>query len=83
MRFGRGNVFGGGLTPDQRRVLQQLERGELTAVQAERLLVDGVHETESSGWGEPAEQRPDETPEEAQARLLVERIAQEIDAEQR
>jgi len=30
---------------------------------------------------EPDEQRPHETPEEAEARALVERIAREVDAE--
>ena len=64
-------------------MLERLERGELTASQAERLLVGGSAIDEPFGLEEPDEQRPHETPEEAQARLLVERIAQEIDAEQR
>ncbi len=81
MKLGRGNVFGAGLTPDQRRVLERLERGELTASQAERLLVGGSAIAEPFGWEEPDEQRPHETPEEAEARALVERIAREVDAE--
>jgi len=80
VRLGRGNVFGGGLTPEQRRILERIERGELTAAQAERLLVGVVPEPQMV-VEEPVERRPDETPEEAAARELVERIAQEVDAE--
>ena len=82
MRLGRGNVFGGGLTPEQRQVLERLERGELTAAQAERLLV-GIAPEPQMVVEEPVERRPDETPEEAAARELVERIAQQVDAEGR
>ena len=71
------------LTAEQRHVLERLERGELTVAQAERLLVGGAPEREPWSWEEPEEPRADETPEEAEARALVERIAQEIDAEQR
>jgi len=83
VKLGRGNVFGGGLTPEQRHVLERLECGELTAAQAERLLVAGTVETEPFSWEEPEEARPDETPEETEARLLVERIAQQVDAERK
>ena len=82
MRLGRGNVFGGGLTPEQRRILERIERGELSAAQAERLLL-GVAPEPQSVSEEPEIERPDETPEEAVARELVERIAQQVDAERR
>ena len=82
MRLGRGNVFGGGLTPEQRRILERIERGELTAAQAERLLL-GVAPDPRSVMEEPELERPDETPEEAAARELVERIAQQVDAERK
>ena len=82
MRLGRGSVFGGGLTPEQRRILERIERGELTAAQAERLLL-GVAPDPPSVLEEPELERPDETPEEAAARELVERIAQQVDAERR
>ena len=82
MRLGRGNVFGGGLTPEQRRILERIERGELTATQAEQLLL-GVAPDPQVVSDEPELERPDETPEEAAARALVERIAQEVDAERR
>ena len=82
MRLGRGTVFGGGLTPEQRRILERIERGELTAAQAERLLL-GVAPELQSVPGEPEIERPDETPEEAAARELVERIAQQVDAERK
>lgn len=83
MRLGRGHVLGGGLTAEQRVVLQRLERGELTAAEAERLLVNRTAEPVGAERIEPESARQDETPEEAAARALVERIAQEVDAERR
>ena len=82
VRLGRGNVFGGGLTSEQRRILERIEGGELTAAQAERLLL-GVAPEPRPVLEEPELERPDETPEEAAARELVERIAQQVDAERK
>lgn len=76
-------MFGGGLTAEQRVVLQRLEHGELTAAEAERLLVKGTPEPVVAERIEPEPARQAETPEEAAARALVERIAQEVDAERR
>jgi hypothetical protein len=72
------------LTPDQRAVLDRLERGEIDADEAERLLT-GASET-SAARAQPApdpDASPDEThvtesDEEAKARELVERIARDI-----
>ena len=72
------------LTQRQRDVVARLERGELSAEEAARLLAEPEPEVanpasgtspEAPPGGEPAE-RP-ETPEETAARELVERIARE------
>ena len=70
------NVFGRKLTPEQRSILVRIERGELSASDAERLLT-GHAPPAGVAAAEPVEARPDETPEEAAARELVERIARE------
>ena len=83
--FNIGKQFGR-LSPEQRRVVDRLKRGEITAEEAEREL--GAHVKE---WHikldddpEPSESstdeapRSDETPEEAKARELVERIARDV-----
>jgi hypothetical protein len=76
MPLGRGNVFGRKLTPEQRSILVRIERGELTALDAERLLT-GQAPPAVAAEAEEIEDRADETPEEAAARELVERIARE------
>ena len=71
------------LTPAQRAVLDRLERGEITADEAERhLAADGEPAPTD---GEPAadadtvaEPESTETPEEARARELVEQIARDV-----
>jgi hypothetical protein len=93
--FRLGKRFGI-LTPQERAVLERLKSGKITAEEAERELGgradvkewrltlgddadDSSPTAESSddASGPPAE----ETPEEARARELVERIAREVDAE--
>jgi hypothetical protein len=74
------------LTPEQRAVLDRLERGEIDADEAERLLMSGaVDEPPSRNASPPAD--PDvwleeppvaETEDEAKARELVERLARDI-----
>jgi hypothetical protein len=70
------NVFGRKLSPEQRSILVRIERGELSASDAERLLTGHAPPPDAVDAA-PVEVRPDETPEEAAARELVERIARE------
>ena len=65
------------LTPAQRDVVARLERGELSAEEAGRLLAESarVEPHPAPALDEPA--GPPETPEERAARELVERLAQE------
>lgn len=77
------------LSPDEREIVDRFERGEIDAAEAGRLLIASVHavrderdETaasvgESRGGAEETDVHPDETPEEQQARALVERLARE------
>jgi len=65
------------LSPEQRDVLRRLERGEIDAVRAELLLCGNAPPSALPPSEEPAPERPDETPEEAAARELVERIARD------
>ncbi len=77
------------LTPEQRAVVERLERGEISEAEAEGLLGAGadvrVFEWRVGGAsndgrsGEASE--PSESPEDAKAREMIERIAQEVDAE--
>jgi hypothetical protein len=74
------------LTPAQRAVLDRLERGEITADEAERLLADdepaptdGRVPADADWFAEP---QGTETPEEAKARQLVERIARDVYGEE-
>ena len=90
LNFSFGKRFGeGGLTRDQRAVLDRLERGEITADEAERLLSGGATVRERLLTAGEAATKPEaaepgvieETEEEAKARELVERIAREVDDE--
>jgi hypothetical protein len=74
------------LTSKQRDVVQRLERGELSAEEAARLLAEAGPEADTARGGpsasDPSEapegpERPPETPDETAARELVERIARE------
>lgn len=74
------------LSPEERQIVDRFERGEIDAAEAGRLLIDSVravhHEAASVDGDAGPEQTdataPDETPEEAQARALVERIARDV-----
>ena len=71
------------LSPEEREIVERFERGEIDAAEAGRLLIDSVravrHEAASVGGDAGPEQTdataPDETPEEAKARALIERLA--------
>lgn len=78
------------LSPQEREIVDRFERGVIDAAEAGRLLIDSV---DSAGPDAPApapaDQRgreaveadpgaPDGTAEEARARELVERIAQDV-----
>jgi hypothetical protein len=84
--FGR-HVGRGRLSPEQQAVLERLERGEIAVEEAERLLGGSVHVLDvtieaAAGEEAPAPKGADLSEEEI-ARRLVERIAQEVDAETR
>ena len=88
MRFGVGKKTDL-LSPEERSIVDRFERGAIDAAEAGRLLIDSVQRAEaapdkaaddSSDEAEVAVD-PNETPEEAKARELVERIAREVDAE--
>lgn len=74
------------LSPDERQIVDRFERGEIDAAEAGRLLIDSVravhHEAawvdDDAGPEQTDATAPDETPEEAQARALVERIARDV-----
>ena len=74
------------LSPEEREIVDQFERGVIDAAEAGRLLIASVHSVhheaavsaDESGPGtEETDAAPDETPEEAKARALIERIARE------
>ena len=83
------------LSPQEREIVDRFERGVIDATEAGRLLIASVqHAAESPApLAEPVDQpdppavpeqavaNPNETAEEAAARLLVERIAREVDEE--
>ena len=95
MKFNIGKRLGR-LPPHERRIVERLKKGEITGEQAEQLLGGHVEDwqltvgkdasEDPSIWARPtAPDEPtepaDETSEEEKARLLVERIAREVDAE--
>ena len=85
MRFGVGKKTDL-LSPEERAIVDRFERGAIDAAEAGRLLIDSVQRADASAKGAPessdeAAVDPNETPEEAKARELVERIAREVDAE--
>ncbi len=74
------------LSPEEREIVDRFERGVIDAAEAGRLLIASVqsvsHEAAASADGsrpgaEETDPAPDETPEEATARALIERIARE------
>ena len=92
LRFGK-HVGHGRLSPEQQSVVDRLERDEITAEEAQKLLGGHVRvfdvtigEAEDAGEAppEPAPAEPSAEPTEDEiARALVERIAQDVDAESR
>ena len=75
------------LSPEEREIVDRFERGVIDAAEAGRLLIDSVnavrHQAASAGEDEAGTEQTDaapldETPEEAQARELVERIARDV-----
>ena len=75
------------LSPKEREIVDRFERGVIDAAEAGRLLIASVrsvsHEAiasvdESRPGAEETDAAPDETPEEAKARALVESIAREV-----
>jgi len=74
------------LSPVKREIVDQFERGVIDAAEAGRLLIASVHLVrheaavsvdESGPVNEESDAGPNETPEEAKARALVERIARD------
>lgn len=71
------------LSPEEREIVDRFERGAIDASEAGRLLIASVRYVDEPPAEEPvaepvdADALPDETPEEAAARQLVERIARE------
>jgi hypothetical protein len=91
LTFGK-HVGQGRLSPEQQSVLERLERDEITAAQAQKLLGGSVRlfdftigaAADEDGASPPPEALAAETAELSEdeiARRLVERIAQEVDAE--
>jgi hypothetical protein len=91
MKFGRKTDL---LSPQERDIVDRFERGAIDAAEAGRLLIASVQHVEgSTAAAEPAAAPeapaadkeavayPNETAEETAARLLVERIAREVDEE--
>jgi hypothetical protein len=76
------------LSPEEREIVDRFERGAIDAAEAGRLLIESVRRVDDvvPAAEQPDEEaeapaNPNETPEEAAARRLVERIAREVDAE--
>ena len=73
------------LSPEEREIVDRFERGVIDAAEAGRLLIASVHPgrheatsvDERGPEAEETETSPDEAPEEAKARALIERIARE------
>ncbi len=86
MRIGRKTDL---LSPAEREIVDRFERGVIAAAEAGRLLIESVERAAAAepapaaedGAAEESAVDPNETPEEAAARLLVERIAREVDEE--
>jgi hypothetical protein len=90
MKFGRKTDL---LSPQEREIVDRFERGVIDAAEAGRLLIASVQHVDDApaAAAEPAAEEPagqedfivdpNETPEEAAARQLVERIAREVDEE--
>jgi hypothetical protein len=76
------------LSPQEREIVDRFERGVIDASEAGRLLIESVDsagpdasasvDEQSSETVETTPGAPDETAEEARARELVERIAQDV-----
>jgi len=75
------------LSPEEREIVDRFERGAIDAAEAGRLLIESVaavrDEPAGADEGEAGTEQtdaapPDETPEEAKARELVERIARDV-----
>ena len=75
------------LSPEEREIVDRLERGVIDAAEAGRLLIASVQSVRHEAAASPDESRPgteeavaapDETPEEAKARELVERLARDV-----
>jgi hypothetical protein len=76
------------LSPQEREIVDRFERGAIDATEAGRLLIESVASVGSLGADlavedghrtDDIEGAPsDETPDEASARKLVERLAQEV-----
>ena len=75
------------LSPQEREIVDRFERGVIDAAQAGRLLIESVNSVRAEAASADEHGRRtvaadaaalDETPEEAEARALVERIAQDV-----
>jgi hypothetical protein len=75
------------LSPQEREIVDRFERGLIDAAEAGRLLIESVRQVrreaaapvdEPEAGAEETDARLDETPEEAKARELVERIARDV-----
>lgn len=74
------------LSPEEREIVDRFERGVIDAAEAGRLLIASVQSVrqeaaaspDESGSGTGDTDASDETPEEAKARALVERLAQDV-----
>jgi hypothetical protein len=88
LRFGK-HIGRGRLSPEQQAVVERLERDEITAEEAERLLGGSARVFDVSigtADGEEAETPPNPAaaPESSEdARAMIERIAREVDEEMR
>ena len=86
MKFGVGRKTDL-LSPEERDIVDRFERGAIDAGEAGRLLIASVQHVEDvvvSRDPDPSDERavdPNESPEDAAARQLVERIAREVDQE--
>jgi hypothetical protein len=87
MKFGPGRKTDL-LSPEEREIVDRFERGVIDAAEAGRLLIATTrHVPDAAGDGEPDAELaadgeldvdPNETPEEAAARRLVEQIARDV-----
>jgi hypothetical protein len=73
------------LSPEEREIVDRFERGAIDAAETGRLLIASTRYAQSapaepSGHDDPEETDvdPNETPEEAAARRLVEQIARDV-----